>query len=130
MRTTAVAVGKIIEVDAAISLDSFIEIANSLVTELCSEDDYDAARLEMIERYLSAHFYTNRDPRVTGESAGVSASYQMATSLGFDSSMYGQTAMRLDTQGGLARLNEEIKLGKRKTVSVNWLGTERTTDEE
>jgi len=48
VRTTAEAVGGIIEVDATISLTPFIEVANALVTEHCSTDDYDATRLELI----------------------------------------------------------------------------------
>lgn len=124
-RTTIVKVGEIIEVDEDINLTPFIETANALVTEHCSEDDYDAVRLELIERWLAAHCYTIRDMRAETEKAGpTSEKKQSKVDLGFDSSHYGQTAMRLDTEGGLARLNEEIKKGKTTSVSVAWLGDE------
>ena len=64
VRTTSSDVEGIIEVDASISLDPFIETANAFVTECCSSvSTYDATRLELIERWLSAHMYTNRDMR-------------------------------------------------------------------
>jgi len=125
VRTTSVAVGLIIEVDSTIALTSFIEAANALVTECCGDvDDYDATRLELIERWLSAHFYTVRDMRAEREKAGdVSEQKQSSVDLGFDTSHYGQMAMRLDTNGGLARLNEKVKKGKSGSVGTTWLGT-------
>ena len=129
VRTTSVAVGGIIEVDSNISLTPFIEVANALVTECCSTDDYDATRLELIERWLSAHFYAIRDPRTTQESVGrgIAERFQSQVDLGFDVTHYGQMAMRLDTQGGLSSLNERIKNGGGSTAGVSWLGT--PTDE-
>jgi len=125
IRTTSAAVALIIEVDANINLTSFIEVANALVTECCSADDYDATRLELIERWLSAHVYTIRDMRASEERAGaVSERKQSAVALGFDSSHYGQMAMRLDTKGGLAVLNEQMKKGKGQAVQISWLGSE------
>ena len=125
IRTTTATVGGIIEVDASISMDPFIEVASALVTERCSADDYDTTRLELIERWLSAHFYAMRDPRVTQERAGdVGASYQSHVGPGFDLTHYGQMAMRLDTAGGLASLNEQSKKGGKMTAGVTWLGTE------
>jgi len=129
-RTTPTLVEGIIEVDAAIDLDPFITIANQLVTELCTDSGYTAVRLELIERWLSAHFYTNRDMRAFQEKAGpVSETMQSRVDLGFDTSHYGQTAMRMDTDGNLAKLNEDIKKGKSPSVSVLWLGTEEETVE-
>mgnify|MGYP007061974533 CR=1 FL=1 len=134
-RTTRSNVGEIIELDASVipndaAMLPFITVANELVTELCTGSKgptpvYSAARLELIERWLAAHFYTNRDPRAASESAGVSVSYQSQVGLGLDTSHYGQTAMRLDTNGGLAGLNEDTKKGKPR-VKVSWLGTEAT----
>lgn len=124
-RTTSTAVGLIIEVDSDISLDPFIEVANALVTENCSTDDYDATRLELIERWLAAHCYTIRDMRAMAEGAkGISEKKQSKVDLGFDTSHYGQMAMRLDTVGGLAALNEKSKTGKHGLISASWLGTE------
>lgn len=124
-RTTEASVKGIIEVDEDISLTPFIEIANALVTEHCSTDDYDAVRLELIERWLAAHCYTIRDMRVEAEgAAGMKEKKQSKIDLGFDTSHYGQTAMRLDTEGGLATLNEKTKKGGGISVGVSWLGTE------
>jgi hypothetical protein len=133
-RTTLAAVAAIIETDPDVVPDEaamlpFILVANELVTECCTgtqgpATEYTAERLELIERWLAAHFYTNRDPRMSSESAGgVGGSYQSSVSLGFDTSHYGQTAMRLDTNGGLARLNQDTKKGGRPRVGVKWLGT-------
>lgn len=121
-RTTSDLVADIIEVDVDIGLTPFISVANELVTEVCAAAGYTDERLELIERWLAAHFYTNRDPRPTREEAGpVSASYQSKLGLNLATSHYGQTAMVLDTAGGLAALNS---LTPTKTLSVTWLGTE------
>lgn len=126
MRTTPELVGGIIEVDASISLDPFILPANELVTEVCSDAGYTDERLELIERYLSAHFYTLRDPRPVQERAGpVQEQHQSKVDLFLSTSHYGQMAMILDTAGGLADLNAEIAKGRiKRTLSVTWLGTE------
>ena len=131
--TTRAQVAEIIELDVSIipndaAMAPFILVANELVTELCTgtmgpSTAYSADRLELIERWLTAHFYTNRDPRTSSESAGVSATYQSRVDLGLDTSHYGQTAMRLDTNGGLAGLNSDTKKG-RPRVKASWLGTE------
>lgn len=111
-RTTSGAVEGIIEVDSSISLTPFIESANALVTEVCVPLEYDDIRLELIERWLAAHFYAIRDPRTTSEKAGpVSANYQSKVDLGFNVTHYGQMAMRLDTLGGLAALQKKIETG-------------------
>jgi len=121
VRTTSVLVGGIIEVDPSIDLTPFITIANALVTEVCDDSSYTEERLELIERWLAAHFYTNRDPRSVSERAGsVAVTYQSAVTFNLATSHYGQTAMLLDTSGGLALLN---KASAKRTVSVTWLGT-------
>lgn len=124
VRTTAAAVGEICEVDATISLTPFIEAANALVTEYCaSVTTYDATRLELIERWLSAHFYKMRELQVAMQKAGdTSESFTSQVALGFDNSTFGQMAMRLDSNGGLASLNEQSKHGGAATVGVQWGG--------
>jgi hypothetical protein len=131
-RTTRAEVAEIIELDSEIIPDDaamapFILTANLLVTEACVTNGpttaYTDERLELIERYLTAHLYTLRDPRAVNEKAGpVGATYQSRVDLGFDTSHYGQTAMRLDTNGGLALINSDSKKGKPR-VGVTWLGT-------
>jgi len=125
VRTTSAAVGGIIELDASITVTPFIEAANALVTECCGDAGYTTTQLELIERWLSAHIYTVRDMRAESEKAGsVSQKLQSRVDLGFDSSHYGQMAMRLDYEGGLAQLNEQIKNGKQQSITVTWMGTE------
>jgi len=101
IRTTEAAVQGIIEVDSAIALDPFIEGASALVDDIAAaEGAPSATRLELIERYLSAHFYTLRDPRPVSERAGpVSQTVQSKVDLGFNSSHYGQMAISLDNTG-------------------------------
>jgi hypothetical protein len=125
-RTTTALVAGIIEVDAAISLDPFIETASELVEEVCAIADYSVSRLELIERWLSAHFYAIRDPRATDEKAGsVGATYESKVDLNLALTRYGQQAMLLDTNGGLAALNAAmLKPSVSRTPSVAWLGTD------
>lgn len=121
MRTTSANVGEIIEVDETISLTPFITVANELVTELCIDSGYTETRLELIERWLAAHFYAIRDPRATSESVGgVGVSYQMSNGLNLNSTSYGQQVQLLDTAGSLSALNGS--LGKRKTISIQYVG--------
>ncbi len=120
----------IIDVDSAILLAPFIDAANMLVTQFCTDltVDYTNAQLVQIETWLAAHFYTVRDMRASEERAGpVSERKQSKVDLGFATSHYGQMAMTLDFYGGLASLNERIKEGKANRISITWLGTEKAT---
>lgn len=131
VRTTVEAVGLIIDVDSGISLTPFIEVANALVTKHCVDGAFTVAELELVERWLAAHFYCVRNPRTTQERAGsVGEGYQSRVDLGFDVTHYGQMAMRLDWSGALSKLNEQAKSGGRITAGITWLGTETTTTEE
>jgi hypothetical protein len=128
-RTDATKVGAIIELDDSIILTPFIEAANELVTEVCPdgalvEGGYTANRLELIERWLAAHFYAIRDPRMSMVApTGLSVRYQGQTEMGFNHTSYGQQALRLDTKGGLAALDAKAKKGG-GNVGLHWLGTE------
>ena len=129
VRTTPTLVEGIIEIDSAIGLTPFIAAANALVTQCCTDltEDYTTGQLQIIETWLAAHFYTVRDMRAEAEKAGpVSEKFQSKVDLGFDTSHYGQMAMRLDWKGGLAALNEEVKKGIKKIIIGTWLGTEKT----
>ena len=128
VRTTTDAVRAIIEVDDTIDLTPFIEAANALVTEVCaSVETYDNTRLELIERWLSAHVYTVREGRAVSESVkGVGQTVQSYVGPNLATSHYGQQAMMLDTAGGLANLSVMLAEGKKKQkVSVTWLGSRR-----
>ncbi len=131
-RTNDSLVEGIIEVDSTISLTPFITIANLMVTQCCTDlaEDYDAAQLIEIETWLAAHFYTNRDMRAEREKAGsVEEKFQSKVDLGFNSSHYGQTAMRIDFHGGLAALDKQTLNGIVKTVGINYIGTTKTEAE-
>lgn len=120
-RTTQSAVEAIIEVDgdAIPDISPFIDDAALVVEEdLAVLDTLSESRLELIERYLTAHFIAIRDPRVASEKAGpVSASYQYKLGDALKGTTYGQAALALDSTGTLAALGE-----KRKTASISYLG--------
>lgn len=123
IRTNDAAVGGIIDVDSTISLTPFIEVASAIVTKHCTNTDFTDEELELIERWLSAHFYAIRDPRRESDRASVvSKKIESKVDLGFDVTRYGQMAMRIDWSGALAALNEQAKQGK-MTASITWLGT-------
>jgi len=125
-RTTSIAVSAIIEVDVGDDLTPFIEAANVIVTKNCTHADFTVTDLEIIERWLAAHFYAMYKARASEERAGqVSARYQSKVDLGFDLSHYGQMAMRLDWSGALSTLNQQSKKGGAIPVSVTSLGTEK-----
>lgn len=129
-RTTSELVGSIIEVDDTVgSLDPFIAMANELVTEVCVPSEYSDTRLELIERWLAAHFYCSRDPRVSYEVLGpLATTYQYKLGLFFANTSYGQMALTLDTKGGLAKLSKSMEEGKKITIAgISFLGTVNPT---
>lgn len=133
-RTTSEAVAGIIEVDESISIAPFIETASVLVTDCCTgtagpATPYSDERLELIERWLAAHFYAVRDRRPAFEQAGpVSAKYENFVDAGLASTMYGTQVMLIDTNGGLAVLSKQASDGKKRQAGVYWMGSceERT----
>jgi len=123
IRTTEEKVREIIETDSSIKLEPFIQSASTLVDRCCADKDYTETELELIERWLAAHFYCIRDPRTSSESVGtVKEQYQYQVGLHLDVSVYGQTAMVLDYYGGLAALNKSIENGGTGTAWVKWMG--------
>lgn len=127
MRTTPEQVAEIIELnDPSDNLQPFIEVSNELVTEVCSGQGYTESRMELIERWLSGHFYAVRNPRPSSEKAGtVGESFQYKVGLNLAVTTYGQQAMILDTKGGLAALSKSAELGRNRKVGVQWLGGKR-----
>lgn len=126
VRTTSTAVGKLIEIyDEDVDFDPFIETANSVVTDVCTDSGYSAAKLELIERWLAAHFYAVRELPAHSESVrGVSESKMYYVGMDLRSTMYGQQAMLIDTAGNLAALNKQMTTGGKTPVVMAWLGTE------
>lgn len=119
-------VREIIDLDAALKLDRFIQAASRLVdyVEDCDTNNLlSADHLRDIEIQLAAHFAAHRDQRYAAKkTADASATFQGQTGMGLDSTQYGQTAKILDVTGCLADLDRDSKRGK-TTVGLQWLGT-------
>lgn len=129
-RTTTTAVEAILEESPTLTLTTFIDTANRMVTKHCSKvTDYTSDDLEKIERYLAAHFYHIAATRSDSERAGrVSETKRSKIDMGLDLTHYGQHAMLLDWAGGLAALNKRIKDGITSAgIGITWLGTEEDT---
>ena len=126
MKTTPELVSGLIEVDENIDLMPFIQTAAVLCDELLADTEYSNSRLELIERWLAAHFYAIRDNRIDTERAGsVSASYQYKLGTGLQVTMYGQQVLRLDTSGAFAKLDAETNkpVSALPKIGVLWLGS-------
>ncbi len=108
--------------DGETSLLGFIETATALVTEVdtCATAmgvTLSSTMLELIERWLAAHYYAHSDQLFAKKKTGdASATFQGEFGKGLDSTQYGQTAKRLDTSGCLASLDKGSK------ASMEWLG--------
>jgi hypothetical protein len=128
-RTTDTAVKALFRKDPKLILDSFIETASHLVDRACatavdSEGAayYSDSELELIERWLAAHFYEVAVAPAQQERAGsVGQIKATKVDLGLNLTRYGQQALVLDTAGGLQAL---MDAGSRVTPGVAWLGTE------
>src|SRR6516164_7966945 len=110
--TTPELVQSIIQWDQTTDLTPFIDTADNLVIRVCTDPDYVTADLELIERWLAAFFYHVYKPRFISKRTGASSgTYEgmNKSDQGFGANFYGQTAMRLDTAGGLARLDASAK---------------------
>lgn len=132
IRTTAAQVAAIrtVEADGVVAdiLEPFIEVANSLVDEFCTGGTLTDARLELIERWLSAHFYTlQSDARLTlSETVGpITETFFGKVGFALNLTPYGQQAMLLDTTGGLASWNAQVIRGDTIRPSLTWAGIER-----
>lgn len=103
-------------------LTGFILTANKIVSRVatCATAKgltLDSEELELIERWLSAHFYVMSDQNYTSKSTGgQSASFQGKTDMSIAASKYGQAAMNVDYSGCLTAIS------KRQFAGVTWLG--------
>jgi hypothetical protein len=125
-RTTSGAVQAILLQDYD-SLDNpdltpFIETASSVVDDvsLCASQKgtpLATAKLELLERWLSAHCYCLVDrlyySRKTGKAEGI---FQGRTGMNLDYTPYGQMAKSLDPTGCLVAVTSSMKAG------MMWLG--------
>jgi len=90
----------------------FLTAANVLVTARC-DGAYDEEILIQIEKHLTAHFITMRDPRVKSEEIGDAAITYFATSTvgeGLASSPQGQTVQLFDFKGLLSKVQGEADI--------------------
>lgn len=139
-RTSEALVAGIIQTDPAIvglsgpldlsGLAPFIDAANAMVTSVCIPapldvntiaPPYSVAQLELIERWLAAHFYALRDldNQVTAENAGdVGQTFGFKPGMGMATTRWGQTAMNLDYLGNLAALQKRIDIGTAPRPSI------------
>lgn len=129
-RTTAAAVAALAEdgsIDAAV-VPPFLETANRLVTKLLATKDLlDDTDLELIERWLAAHFYKSAIMEASSETVeGVSEAKQYRLGLVLLSTMWGQQACILDITGTLAAYSKAVEQGKAGRVKATWLGKEPT----
>jgi len=124
-RTTPEQVTALAQLADGTDVLGYIEAATSVVNEMATCSGLDAIRLELIERYLAAHFaFVAGAPTgatVTTKSiGGASTAYNRpAMGDGPMASPYGATAIQLDTSRCLAG----ILMGP---VKMTWLGKERT----
>jgi hypothetical protein len=122
VRTTERAVKSILggHYDGTTGLQPFIDTASSLVDDIAVADSsISASRLELIERWLAAHYYEHADPITASRSTGgASGQFQGRTDMGFDSTKYGQEAKRLDSSGLLVKLDQPL----RPKAGCVWLG--------
>ncbi len=128
-RTTPELVQGIITTQVGVDLAPFIAAANSLTTDLCTykrnpyTDGYIGSKMELIERWLAAHFYAIFDAQLTQAKAGtVNVGYQYKIDYGLKGTMWGQQAIILDTKENLAKYDNSAQTKRRIKVSVGWLG--------
>lgn len=136
-RTTAALVRGIIQTDEDVDLTPFIMMANAMTTNNCTypkpgqdptqfppyTDGYIDSQMELIERWLAAHYYTIYDNQLSRAKAGsVAVGFQFKIDLGLKASMYGQQVLRLDQYGGLAALDNTVNTKRQIKVGINWIG--------
>lgn len=127
-RTTGTLVAGIIEVDPAVDLTPFIMTATVLTTTACGghgySDDGVNSQMEIIERWLAAHFYAIRDTQLTFAKAGTAnVGFQTKLGLGLRLTSWGQQALILDTSGSLAAIENSAEVKKVLKVYGFWGGT-------
>jgi hypothetical protein len=109
-------------------LGQFIAPANAVVTQVQEYAltglfcyTHTPAELELIERWLAAHFYCQSDPLyMSSSNLGASGSFQRASATDdFGSTDYGKSACRMDVSGKLSAI------GKRQIAVGLHVGRER-----
>lgn len=98
------------------SLAPFMDAAQALTNRVASlalqrlAGGYQSSELEVIERYLAAHFYLTSDKAYANKSdGGASASFMQQTGKRLDQTPHGQTALNLDYLGVLNGINSNAR---------------------
>lgn len=117
----------IVETEAGIDLTPFIAIANQITTDICGASGYTDgfvnSKMELIERWLAAHFYQCFDNALASARAGsVGASFQYKVGYGLKLTFYGQQAMLLDTDLNLAKQDNIAQTIRKIKIGGDWLG--------
>jgi hypothetical protein len=133
-RTTPTVVQKVLlndyDFEVAPDLTSAIETASAMVDDLYARGlkngmTVEPARLELVERWLGAHFYAVSDrPFASRSTGGGSGSFDGQTGKSLDFTAYGQQAQLLDPTGYLVSLSSgegEV----RPRVGGFWAGSDR-----
>lgn len=106
-------------------LGRFIAAASMVVDYVVTQDVnllMTSNSLEIVECWLSAHFYAHSDQLYKSKNtAQASATFQGETAMCFQSTQYGQTAMLLDLTNTLARRNQEALKGYIRTATLQSL---------
>jgi len=131
IRTTQAAVREILAAnwDGKSDLAGYIAGASMVVDQAVPwfgkrdrvmRQNYTSAQLELLERYLAAHFYCKSDPLyISKGNMGASGSFQRKTDDGFQLTEYGRAACEMDTTGVLSAI------GKRQVAGIAWAGRNR-----
>lgn len=92
-------------------VNAFINAAHQQVENVLASAGLTEKTLTLIETYLAAHLLSLRDPRAERESFGGDYTIQVQgeTGKGYESTLYGQTAISLDTSGLLASAGAGLK---------------------
>lgn len=127
MRTTSTQVQAILapgrDYRSGDDLSPFMEAATAIVDRVntCATESgitLSSTELELVERWLSAHFYVSSNQTFASKKTGsAAATYQGQTGTGFKSSKYGQAAINLDASGCLLKLDADAV-----QVGAYWLG--------
>lgn len=113
MAVTPADVKRIIEYDEQLIPDAqpFIDDAVTLLSSIFP-DDYPPTTMDVVTRYMAAHLIAITDPRVASEQVkSLQTSYQYRLDKGLGITMYGATAMMLDSSGLLAQWNNKVNKG-------------------
>lgn len=133
-RTTSALVEGVLlsDYDSQYNLQPFIDTAAVVVTRVsdCAVSrgiPLTTAELELVERWLAAHFYATSDrPYQERTTDGARGKFQGETGMYLDSTFYGQQALLIDYSGCLASIGsggaDGSGLTSRNAARVVWLG--------